>query len=158
MRLKKSLRKFILRNFSQQQASSCAFRCHRLTKLVGFIEQRVLCPKCLSVLYLYEHTRKFSVDPGHTLQSSGSWLSQGCKPEQSSLKGTLILAVIFILQKAFGWSICIKISKSSKIWHLQPWSCMGNSLQPMSTARNMFGEVVPIPSYPKGPLAFFSCF
>lgn len=97
----------------------------------------MLCLKCLSVLYLYQHTRKFSVDPGHTLQSSGSWLSQGCKPEQPSLKGTLILAVIFILQKAFGWSICIKISHPKygtcslrAVWeiHCSWWALQGTRL------------------------------
>lgn len=154
---KKSLRKFILRNFSQQPASSCVSRCHKLTKLAGFAQQTVLCLKYLSVLYVYKHTRKFSVDPGHIHQSSGSWLSQACKPEQSSLKGTLILAVIFKVQKAFGWSICIKIShpkygtcKLGAVWE--------NSLQPMSTVRNIFGEVILIPGYPRGPLAFFLCF
>lgn len=94
-----SIRKNFLKNHFPAPPKPLSFLCSFLS-----------CLKCLSVLYLHQHSSEFSVDPGHALQSSGSWLSQGNKLEPSSLKGTLILAVIFILQKAFGWSICIKIS------------------------------------------------
>lgn len=143
VRWKKSSRKLIF---------PCALRCHRNNW--GHRQQRALSLKHLSVPYPYQHTSRLSADPRHALQSPGSWLSQGCKPEQPSLKGTLILAVIFILQKAFEWSICIKIShpkhSTCSLRAACKIRCSDEHREEMCLGR--FSLSLPV------PLAFFLCF
>lgn len=143
----------MLRNFYQKLIPSWAFRCQRLKKLVGLIEQSIWYPNCQSCI---------SIGTPENFPWILDLLSRVQSPDylravnQSIIKRHFSLGCDFYSAKSI-WMINLHWKKSLKIRQFQPQSCIGNSLQMMNTGKNLSGEVSSISSCVRAHRFFFFC-